>query len=118
MFHAFCTTVSRKDRGPGSPSVRVATSRDLTKWTKEAGPPLLLLKRDVPAVGTYSTFANWRDPHVFWDPWPVVGFDYARVPETGWTEIVTDSSLVHYTATFSSSLLWRPLSSRIPSSDG
>ena len=68
VFHAFYTTASRKDRGPGMPSVRVATSRDLTKWTKEPGPPLLLLKRDVPAVGTYNTFANWRDPHVFFNP--------------------------------------------------
>ena len=68
LFHAFYTTASRKDRGPGLPSVRVATSQDLTKWTKERGPPLLLLKRDVPAVGTYNTIANWRDPHVFWNP--------------------------------------------------
>lgn len=46
----------------------VATSRDLVRWTKQPGPPLLLLKRDVPAVGTYEPFFNWRDPHVFWNP--------------------------------------------------
>ena len=68
VFHAFYTTASRKDKGPGLPSVRVATSRDLIQWTKEPGPPLLLLKRDVPAVGTYDTLAHWRDPHVFWNP--------------------------------------------------
>jgi len=68
VFHAFYTTASRKDEGPGLPSVRVATSQDLVQWAKEPGPPLLLLKRDVPAVGTYDTLAHWRDPHVFWNP--------------------------------------------------
>ncbi|HUT92958.1 MAG TPA: hypothetical protein VMY37_25935 [Thermoguttaceae bacterium] len=68
VFHAFYTTASRNDEGPGLPSVRVATSRDLIQWTKQPGPPLLLLKRDVPAVGTYDTSEHWRDPHVFWNP--------------------------------------------------
>ena len=68
VFHAFYTTVNRGEKGPGSPCVRVATSKDLMHWVKEPGDPLLLLKRDVPAVGTYDTFAHWRDPHVFWNP--------------------------------------------------
>jgi hypothetical protein len=68
VFHAFYTTANRKDKGPGLPCVRVATSTDLEHWTKEPGEPLLLLKRDVPAVGTYDTLAHWRDPHVFWNP--------------------------------------------------
>jgi beta-fructofuranosidase len=68
LFHAFYTTSDRKDTGPGRPSVRVATSSDLIEWTKEPGPPLILLKRDVPVVGTYDAFSTWRDPHVFWNP--------------------------------------------------
>ena len=68
VFHAFYTTECARDTGPGRPSVRVATSRDLIRWNKEPGPPLLLLKRDVPAIGTYDPFTNWRDPHVFWNP--------------------------------------------------
>ena len=68
LFHAFYTTLDRKDSGPGLASVRFATSRDLITWTKKSGEPLLLLKRDVPAVGTYETSKHWRDPHVFWNP--------------------------------------------------
>ena len=67
LFHAFYTTFPSNENGPGLASVRVATSRDLIKWTKEPGEPLLMLKRDVPAVGTYETAKNWRDPHVFWN---------------------------------------------------
>jgi hypothetical protein len=68
VFHAFYTTVKRGEKGPGLPCVRVATSNDLMHWAKEPGDPFLLLKHDVPAVGTYDTFAHWRDPHVFWNP--------------------------------------------------
>jgi sucrose-6-phosphate hydrolase SacC (GH32 family) len=68
VFHAFYTTSQVGDQGAGSACVRVATSRDLVQWTKQPGPPLLLLRRDVPAVGTYDPFAHWRDPHVFWNP--------------------------------------------------
>lgn len=68
LFHAFYTTADRKDSGPGLASVRVATSKDLITWTKGPGEPLILLKRDVPAVGTYETSKHWRDPHVFWNP--------------------------------------------------
>lgn len=48
--------------------MHVGTSTDLKQWTKEPGEPLLLLKRDVSAAGTYDTLAHWRDPHVFWNP--------------------------------------------------
>lgn len=68
VFYAFYSTASAKDIGPGREAVRVATSRDLVQWTKQAGPPLLLLRRDVPEVGTYDSLANWRDPNVFWNP--------------------------------------------------
>jgi|GEM_PF-944896 len=68
VFHAFYTTANRTDKGPGLASVRVATSRDLLTWTKQPGEPLLLLKRDVPALGTYESNPHFRDPHVFWNP--------------------------------------------------
>jgi beta-fructofuranosidase len=68
VFHAFYTSASNKVIGPGSPTVRVTTRRDLINWTKQPGEPLLLLKRDVPAVGTYDPFSVWRDPHVFSNP--------------------------------------------------
>ncbi|MCF7847466.1 MAG: hypothetical protein K9M45_01350 [Kiritimatiellales bacterium] len=68
VFHAFYSTQNRADKGPGLASVRVATSRDLVTWTKQPGEPLLLLKRDVPALGTYESNPHFRDPHVFWNP--------------------------------------------------
>lgn len=68
VFHAFYSTRNRADKGPGLASVRVATSRDLVTWTKQPGESLLLLKRDVPALGTYESETNFRDPHVFWNP--------------------------------------------------
>ena len=68
VFHAFYTTASRSRGGTGLAEVRVATSTDLMTWRKESGEPLLLLRRDVPGVGTYEAYQNWRDPHVFWNP--------------------------------------------------
>ena len=68
VFHAFYSTRNRADKGPGLASVRVATSRDLVTWTKQPGEPLLLLKRDVPVLGTYESEPHFRDPHVFWNP--------------------------------------------------
>jgi sucrose-6-phosphate hydrolase SacC (GH32 family) len=68
VFHAFYSTRNHAEKGPGLAAVRVATSRDLVTWTKQPGEPLLLLKRDVPALGTYESDPHFRDPHVFWNP--------------------------------------------------
>ena len=93
LFHAFYTTARVGDTGPGTASVRVATSKDLTTWTKATGEPLLLLKRDVPAVGTYDTSTHWRDPHVFWNPrakewWLAIGAHEKLTPRYPYAGVV------------------------------
>jgi len=105
VFHAFYATASAKDEGPGLESVRVATSRDLIRWTKQPGPPLLLLKRDVPAVGTYEPVINWRDPHVFRNPqasewWMAIAAHEKTEPAypyAGAVALATSTDLRHWT---------------------
>ena len=104
-FQAFYTTADRKGQWNASPNVRVATSKDLKTWTKVQGEPLLVLKRDVPQVGTFNSVANWRDPHVFWNPkakewWMAIAASEKtslKYPYAGAVALVTSKDLRKWT---------------------